>query len=52
MITDAKVIKALTDAGLRKEVPLTPEQEELFKQAIDPEEAFLASVKRIFNKEL
>lgn len=47
---DAAAIKALEELGLRKEIPLTPEQEALFTQAIDPEEKFYADIERIFSK--
>ena len=49
MKKDAAVIKALALAGLREEPKLTPEQEQLLKQALDPEEQFAADVKRIFH---
>ncbi len=48
---DAAVIKALTELGLRKEEPLTPEQEMLLKRAVDPEEEFLAQVQQIFQRD-
>lgn len=47
--SDAKVTKALADLGLRSEVPLTPEQEEIFKRATDSEEAYLHHVEQIFK---
>lgn len=34
---DAAVIAVLASLGLRKEAELTPEQEQLYKQAIDPD---------------
>lgn len=46
---DFKIIKALADLELHKEQPLTPEQEQLLKQALDPEEKFLSDVEKIFN---
>lgn len=50
---DAAVIKALTQIGLRPEQELTPDQEELLKRALDPEEQFLYDVEQLFtqNKE-
>ncbi len=48
---DAAVIKALTELGLRKEVPLTPEQEQLLKSALDPHEQYLDDIVKIFNPE-
>lgn len=47
---DAAVIKALTQAGLRDDPQLSPEQEEMLKRALDPEEQFLHDVERLFNK--
>ncbi len=41
---DAAVVRILTDLGLRKEEPLTPEQEETLKQASDPEEKYYADI--------
>lgn len=49
-ITDAKVTKALSDMGLRKEAPLTPEQEEVFKRATDSDEAYLYQVEKLFKQ--
>ena len=48
---DAAVIKALAELGLHKEVPLTPEQENLLKRALDPEEEFLSQVEQIFQRD-
>jgi len=48
-ISNAKVTKALSDMGLRKEVPLTPEQEEMFKRATNSEEAYLHQVEQLFK---
>lgn len=45
---DAAVIKTLAELGLRKEEPLTPEQEQLLKRALDPYEEFLAQVEQLF----
>ena len=46
---DAAVIKALTQAGLRPEPELTPDQEELLKRALDPEEQYLYDIERLFQ---
>lgn len=46
---DAAVIKALAELGLRKEVSLSPEQENLLKRALDPHEEYLAQVEQIFG---
>lgn len=46
---DASVIKILTDLGLRKDPILTPDQEEVLKQATDPEEKFYADIVRVFD---
>lgn len=46
---DSAVIKALTELGLRKETPLSPEQEQLLKQALDSHEQYLVDLQRIFN---
>lgn len=51
MSKDAAVIKALTQAGLRDEQELTPEQEEMLKRALDPEEQFLHDVEQLFTKD-
>lgn len=47
---DAAVIKALAELGLREEIPLTPEQEQLLKQATDPEEDFYSNIEKLFPK--
>jgi len=49
---DAAIIKALTELGLRKEAPLSPEQEQLLKQALDPHEQYLADLEKIFGVDL
>ena len=49
MKKDAAVIKALTQAGLRDEPELSPEQEELLQRALDPEKQFLHDVEKLFN---
>lgn len=48
---DAAVIKALSELGLRKEIPLSPEQEQLLRQALDPHEQYLADIQKIFPNE-
>lgn len=49
MSKDANVIKALAELGLRKEVELTPDQEEILKTALDPEEQELQDMLNILN---
>lgn len=49
---DAAVIKALSELGLRKEAPLSPEQEKLLKNALDPNEQFYDAIIRIFDVDL
>lgn len=52
MKKDAAVEKILHELGLKQEPELTPEQEELYKRAIDPEAQYLYDVERLFaNKE-
>jgi hypothetical protein len=46
---DAAVTKVLSDIGFKDEPELTPEQEELLKRALDPEEQFLHDVEKLFN---
>lgn len=48
---DAAVIKVLADIGAIDEPELTPEQEELLKRALDPEEQFLHDIKRLYVNE-
>lgn len=48
---DAKIIKALTELGLRDQ-ELTPEQEEIFQRAKNPEAFFLDDVKKLFEEPL
>lgn len=48
--SDAKVTKALSELGLRMEVPLTPEQEAIFKRATDSDEAYLYRVEQLFQQ--
>lgn len=49
---DAAAIKALAELGLRKEVPLTPEQEKMLQIALDPNEQFYDAVLKIFDVDL
>lgn len=49
MKKDAAVIKALALAGLHKEQQLSPEQEEMLRRALDPEEQFLHDVEKLFS---
>lgn len=49
MNKDAHVLKALTELGLRKEVELSPEQEEILKIALDPHEQELDDMLRILS---
>lgn len=49
---DAAAIKALAELGLRKETPLTPEQERMLQVALDPNEQFYDAVLRIFDVDL
>ncbi len=46
---DATVIKALSELGIRKEAPLTPEQERLLQLALDPNEQYLEDLLKIFK---
>ena len=47
---DARIIATLAELGLRNQPKLTPEQEEMLKQALDPDLQFAADVKRIFDQ--
>ena len=51
MNKDAAAIKALTELGLRPEHELTPEEEELFTNATDPDDEYLSALERIFTDE-
>ena len=46
---DAIIIKTLAELGLRNEPQLTPEQEKLLQQALDPHEQYLEDILKIFN---
>lgn len=48
-MSDAKVIKALADLGLHNEPKLTPEQEQLLKNALDDQEAHLSKLLDIYK---
>ena len=47
---DAAVIKVLSDIGHTDEPELTPEQENQFARALDPEKQFLYDVERLFTE--
>lgn len=47
---DAAVLKALSELGLRDEPALTPDQEKLLQQALDPHEQYLEDILKIFNR--
>lgn len=47
---NAAIIKVLHDVNWTQSPKLTPEQEQMFKQAIDPEEQYLADIEKLFNK--
>lgn len=49
---DAHVKKVLAELGLKDEPQLSPEQEELLKQALDPELQYQADIIKIFQKPL
>lgn len=46
---DAVVIKVLADVGLSKDTQLSPEQEEILRRAIDPEEQFMYDIEQLFK---
>lgn len=48
MKKDAAVEKILHELGLKQEPELTPEQEELYNRATNPEEQFFYDVERLF----
>lgn len=47
---DAAVIAILTELGLRKEPELTADQEQLWKQAMNPDEQLLADMKKFMGE--
>jgi hypothetical protein len=47
---NARIIKSLTELKLRGDVELTPEQEEMFQRAIDPNKEYLHQVEKLFLK--
>lgn len=51
MNKDAKVQQILYELDLKQDEPLTPEQERLLEQALDPEQQFLSDVQRLFEKD-
>ena len=46
---DAHVIKILADLDLKESPPLSPEEEQLLQQALDPELDFLNQVETLFQ---
>lgn len=46
---DAETIKVLTQLGLRQDQQLTPEQEQMLKNALDPQEDYLEKIKKLFE---
>lgn len=46
---DAAVIKALELANLRDERELTPDEEDILKRALDPDEQFFHDVEKLFT---
>lgn len=46
---DAATLAVLASLGLREEPKLTPEQEQLYKQATDSQEQYYADLLRIFT---
>jgi len=48
---DAAAIKVLSDIGYTDEPDLTPEQEEQFERALDPEKQFLYDIEHVFNQQ-
>ncbi len=50
MNKDLEVIKALAELGLRKEAPLTLEQEKMLQLALDPNEQYLEDLLKIFKR--
>lgn len=46
---DVRVHKVLAELGIDNQPDLTPEQEEVLKTALDPEEQFLSDVERLFK---
>lgn len=47
---DAHLKKILAELGMSKDKPLTPEQEEEFRYATDPDFKFQTDLERIFSK--
>ncbi len=46
---NSHVIKTLSELGLSDETELTPEQEQMLKDALDPEEARLSAILDMFK---
>lgn len=51
MSKDAHVQKILAELGLTDEPQLSPEQEEILKTALDPQEQELADILKLFQSE-
>lgn len=51
MNKDAEVQRILYELGYKQPQQLTPSQERLLEQALDPEKQFLADVQRLFEKD-
>jgi len=51
MNKDAHVHKIMAELGLKDEPELSPEQEELLKTALDPEEQELADMLKVLKKD-
>lgn len=46
---DAAIIKALVQAGVRKEPELSLDQEDMLKRALDPNEEYLYRIEQVFK---
>jgi len=49
---DAAIIKVLSDIGYTDEPELTPDQQEQFERALDPEKQFLHDVEQLFTPQI
>lgn len=49
MNKDSAVVLSLAELGLLAQQELTPEQEEMLKRALDPEEQFMHDVENLFK---
>lgn len=52
MNKDSAVEKALVELGLKQPPDLTPEQEEMFQRALDPEKQYLYDIEQLFKKQV